>query len=276
MSATIVRVLTSGSVTRFNAGVRYTNAPQRREELMRRLLDSGYVSSAQLAGTLGVSEMTIRRDLRRLEEDGYAQRVLGGASLPGSVLPSSSFDQRDADRAEVKQAMAAAALPLLVDADGGRPVRSVALDAGTTVAALAERLPAGLTIVTHSLPVLSGCAERTDLELIGLGGGYQQATRSFAGPATRAALEQMAVDVAVLSATAYGRGGLYSANPLDAEIKQAMMRIARRVVLLVDRTKLEASAPIRFGGLAQVDVVITDEPPVWLNQQMIVVGESVS
>lgn len=256
--------------------MRYTSAPQRRDELLRRLLDTGYVSSAQLAGTLGVSEMTIRRDLRRLEDDGYAQRVLGGASLPGSVLASSSFEERGVHQGEVKRAMAAATLPLLTGFATGGPVRSVALDAGTTVAALAELLPAGLIVISHSLPVLTTCADRSDLELIDLGGSYQHATRSFAGPATRSALEQLAVDVVVLSATAYGRGGLYSANPLDAEIKQAMMRSARRVVLLVDETKLEASAPIRFGGLEEVDVVVTDEPPAWLNQQTIAVGQPVS
>ena len=62
--------------------VRYTDAPARREELLRRLSVEGYVSSSRVAEELGVSEMTIRRDLRQLEADGLARRVVGGASLP--------------------------------------------------------------------------------------------------------------------------------------------------------------------------------------------------
>jgi DeoR/GlpR family transcriptional regulator of sugar metabolism len=230
--------------------VRYTEAPQRRAELLRRVGAAGYLSSAAAAASLGVSEMTIRRDLRELAAHGLVNRVAGGASV--LVTPGAPFETRRAAAPVEKQALARAAVPLLADA----PV--VALDAGTTVTALAERLPGGHTVVTHSVPVITACAGRDDLELIALGGSYHAKTRSFTGPLTRAALSRLAVDVAVLSAAAAGASGVYSADAWDADTKQVMVSVADRVVLLLDSGKLGARAPIRFLDLDLIDTVVVD------------------
>jgi DeoR family fructose operon transcriptional repressor len=231
--------------------VRYTEAPQRRAELLRRVALAGYLSSAAVAAELGVSEMTIRRDLRELAAQGLVTRVAGGASAP--TAPGAPFDQRRGAAPVEKQAVARAAIGLLAEA------RVIALDAGTTVTALAEQLPGGCTVVTHSVPVISRCAERDDLELIGLGGNYHAKTRSFTGPLTRAALAQLAVDVAVLSAAAAGPSGLYSADTWDADTKQVMADVAERVVVLLDSRKLSTRAPIRFLDLDRVDTVVIDD-----------------
>ncbi len=236
--------------------MRYTDAPARREELLRRLARDGYVSSQRAAAELGVSEMTIRRDLARLHDDGLARRVTGGASLPGGTgpgQPATPFDQRSRAGAAEKRAIARACAAYLAGTS------TIALDAGSTVAALARELAPGSAVVTHSVPVMALCAEREDLDLIGLGGAYQPATRSFAGPATRAALADLAVDVAVLSATGVDAAGAYSTSALDAEVKQALRACARRVVLLVDHSKIGVTAAIRFTALTGVDVVVTDE-----------------
>jgi DeoR family fructose operon transcriptional repressor len=227
--------------------VRYTQAPERRRELLRQVDDAGYVSSTEAAAVLGVSEMTIRRDLRRLAAEGFVNRVAGGASRG---IP---FEQRRDAAAAEKAAVARAAVDVL-----GADDAVVALDAGTTVAALAPLLPGGLTVVTHSAPVMDACAGRDDIELIALGGAYHRPTRSFTGPITRTSLDDLAVDVAVLSATAAGASGVYSANASDADTKRAMARVAGRIVLLLDHGKLDGRAPMRFLDLAAVDVVVTD------------------
>jgi DeoR family fructose operon transcriptional repressor len=231
--------------------VRYARAPERRRELLRRLGDTGYVSSPEVALALGVSEMTIRRDLRQLSAQGLVNRVAGGASLPLPATGTPFEQRRDAATAE-KRAVARAAVPL-IPSDA-----VVALDAGTTVAALAGLLPGGLTVVTHSVPVIQTCTERADVELIALGGAYHGPTLSFTGPLTRNSLENLAVDVAVLSATAAGPAGVYSANASDADTKRAMARIAGRVVLLLDHSKLNRRAPMRFMDLSAVDVLVID------------------
>lgn len=231
--------------------MRYTEAPARRAELLRRLSSEGYVSSAAVAEELGVSEMTIRRDLRQLHVEGHARRVAGGASLPTGGVRGASFEQRDLSAAREKAALAEFCAERLAGA------RTVALDAGTTVAGVAALLDSGTTVVTHSAPVIATCTEREDLSLIALGGTYLPETRAFTGQATRDGLARVSVDVAVLSATAVDATGLLCANDVDAEIKQAMRASARTAILLVDSSKIGARAPIRFGSLESIDVLIT-------------------
>lgn len=228
--------------------MRYTEAPIRRSELLRRLAVDGYVSSAELASDLGVSEMTIRRDVRQLSAEGLVRKVIGGATALGGV----PFDERSGVESTLKREIAEACVELLSSA------ATIALDAGTTVAPLADLIAPGSTIVTHSVPVISACTQRDDIDLIGIGGIYQSATRAFAGPATRGGFEALAVDVAVLSATAVDSGGVFSANALDAETKRVMASVAATTILLVDSTKLGTRAPIRVDGLSLVDVVVTD------------------
>src|SRR5690606_31620684 len=79
---------------------------------------------------------------------------------------------------------------------------TVVLDAGTTVLGIVPLLPAGVTVVSHSVPVLSECARRPDLRLIGLGGSYQERTRSFGGPETRRQLGELRPELAIVSASA--------------------------------------------------------------------------
>lgn len=230
--------------------MRYADAPARRAALLQRLQADGYVSSARFADELGVSEMTVRRDLKQLDAEGLVQRVAGGASLPrfGHGAP---FEERAVTREAEKRAIAAACLPLL-EGSG-----TVLLDAGTTIAPLAAAVAAGTTVVSHSLPVLTACAARDDVAVVAIGGEYQRDTRSFTGSAAREALQAVSADVAVLSATALDATGLLCANPRDAELKRAMSAVAVRRIVLADAAKLGARAPYRFGGLDAVDVLIT-------------------
>ncbi|MFF1572203.1 DeoR/GlpR family DNA-binding transcription regulator [Leifsonia sp. NPDC058292] len=231
--------------------MRYTEAPARRDELLQRLATEGYVSSSRLADEFGVSEMTIRRDLRQLALEGLARRVPGGASLPhlGHGLP---FEERDRSGGSEKHAIASACLPLL---DGAA---TIALDAGTTVAPLAGVVRSGVAVLTHSAPVIAAATERDDIELIAIGGVYQHETRSFAGAGARRAIADYSVDIAVLSATAVDASGVLCANALDAELKQELARVSAVTVLLVDHSKLGARAPIRFGDLSLIDILVTD------------------
>jgi DeoR family fructose operon transcriptional repressor len=193
--------------------------------------------------------MTIRRDLGQLHLEGLARRVTGGATLPSD---GQTFAERGRAGAAEKRAIAAACASLLGTA------ATVALDAGTTVAPLADLIAPGTTVVTHSVPVINASTARDDLDLVAVGGTYQPDTRAFAGPATRAGLDGLLVDVAVLSATAVDASGFLCVNPLDAETKRAMATIAERVILLADHTKLGRRAPIRVGPLELVDVLVTD------------------
>lgn len=244
-----MRILTNTRLGHLDGAVRYTEAPARRAELLQRLAAEGYVASARLAAELGVSEMTIRRDLGQLHLEGLARRVTGGATLPYDAL---TFAERNRAGAAEKRAIARACVGLI----GG--AATVALDAGTTIAPLADLVVPGTSIITHSVPVINACTARNDLDLVVVGGTYQADTQAFAGPATRAGFDDLLVDVAVLTATGVDASGLLCVNPLDAETKRAIAGIAERVIVLVDHAKLGRRAPIRVGSLDLVDVLVTD------------------
>jgi DeoR family transcriptional regulator, fructose operon transcriptional repressor len=245
--------------------LRYTGAAARRQRIVRQVRETGFASPAALAHDLGVHEMTIRRDLRLLADEGLVHLVHGGASLPRGAALGSPYRERAGSSRAAKAAIGSAALGYL------RHSAAVGLDSGTTVAELARRLPddADLTVVTHSLTAMAELGNRTGMVLIGLGGLYNATSRSFAGPETRTALSQLQLDVLFLSASALSRDGVFCANPFEAETKRTLLRAAARVVVLADASKLIRSAPARICGLERITAVVTDarirpEDRTWL------------
>lgn len=232
--------------------MRYGGAAVRRDEVRRRVQEQGYVSSRQVAAELAVSDMTIRRDLDQLAEQGLVLRVVGGARRPAAA----PFEQRATAATAAKQEAATACVALLAEWAG--PGAVVALDAGTTVEQVARRLPGGLTVVTHSVPVMAACADRDDLTLVGLGGRYHPATRSFGGAGTRAQLAGLVVDVAVVSASALRPAGLYCHDTTEAATKRTLIARAARRLVVADAGKRAARAPVQVAGWDEVDALATD------------------
>ena len=234
--------------------MRSGTAADRRDELQRLVHHQGYVSSRQVARDLQVSDMTIRRDLDRLAARGLVLRVVGGARRPTGA----PFAERAAASASAKEQIGATCAGLFAGGllDAGMVV---ALDAGSTVEQVAWHLPAGVTVVTHSVPVMAACSARPDLRLIGLGGSYHAPTRSFGGPETRAPLAELHVDVAVVSASALQARGLYCHDPTEADTKRAMLAAAATGLLVADHHKVGARAPIRISPWSAVSRLVTDD-----------------
>jgi DeoR family fructose operon transcriptional repressor len=233
--------------------LRYTSAPERREEILRRMREAGYVSAPELSGDLSVSERTIRRDLQKLADLGLAELVYGGALVPGGLTPRSPFGARAQARSAHKRAIAALALRFV------EPGATIALDAGTTTVELARLLPPDddVTVVTHSLPAMVALGDRPSL--IGLGGLHHPATQAFTGPDTVAAIGRLRVHTFFLAASGLSDHGAYCGTPLEAEAKRAFIGIAGRVVLLADSSKLGRTAPVRVCGYDRIDALVTDD-----------------
>jgi DeoR family transcriptional regulator, fructose operon transcriptional repressor len=163
--------------------LRYEGAQQRRERILGRVRSEGFLPVTVLAEALGVSEQTLRRDLRRLEEAGSLRVVYGGRAR--SKAPrrrprqptSPSAPRRNAD---AKRRIAARAVRLVGDTD------TIAVDSGTTPFALAEALPPTFTgtVITVSIPVIQLLLHRDDVHVIGLGGNAVSNREAFAGPMT--------------------------------------------------------------------------------------------
>jgi len=231
----------------------YGAASARRRRIVELVQERTFCSVAELSELLGVSDMTVRRDLRRLDVEGLLRSVHGGASAPTPVI--GTFQQRDGRNMNEKLAIARRAAALV------KPHAVVAFDAGTTTPEIARELPIDLplSVVTHSLPVMAALAGRPNLQLIGLGGLFHNETQAFAGPATITELQQMRVQVVFLAASSIHDGALYCGNPLDAELKKALIDRADRVVLVSDASKFRLTALLPVAPLAAIDCMVVDD-----------------
>ncbi|MFC7404670.1 DeoR/GlpR family DNA-binding transcription regulator [Georgenia alba] len=235
---------------------RASAATARRAEIMRLLQIHGFQSVTHLAGLLDVSDMTVRRDLRRLAEAGELRVVHGGASLLHGTLRTADFTSRGAQAREAKRRMARRAVELV------EPGSTVAIDAGTTTFEAAAALPRTFDgcVISHSVPVLQHALSLSDAQVIGLGGELLAASQAFIGQQTIDALAGLHADVLLLGAAAVRPSGTFVATDLERPTKQALISSADRVVLMADHTKFTAAAPVRLGVLDQIDTLVTDRP----------------
>ena len=218
----------------------------------------GVVRSAELAARLGVSEMTVRRDLRTIADSGRARTVRGGAVVAAAahdVTEEPGFLAKSQLNREAKEALAERAAGLV------RPGSAVALSAGTTTLALARHLQHvdHLTVVTNSVHVADllhdpGRPDRTVL----LTGGMRTPSDALVGPIAVATLRELQVDLCVLGVHGIDAdAGLTTPNLLEAETDQAMMRCASQVAVVADSSKWGTRGLARIAPLSDVDILVT-------------------
>ena len=230
---------------------------QRRERIKGFVAEQGFCTIGELAIVLGVSEMTIRRDIALLEQtEGQLRSVHGGvSSMPAQHLTGSDFRLRSRSRQTVKEAIAHRALEFL-PANG-----AIAIDAGTTAYEFARALPEAraLKVVTHSVPVLNVFLGRTASEVTGLGGALQHSSQSLVGANTIAAVADIHVGTFFMGASGINGRGAYCANDFDAVVKRALISVADSVVLLIDSSKFLSAAMLRICPLDAISTVVVDD-----------------
>ncbi len=233
------------------------NKLEARLEAMRRLLqDTLFMSVQDLSDRLNVSPMTVRRDLKRLSDDGLVQRIHGGGMWCAEDM---SVGQRAALHTPAKWAIAEAAVAV-VQAGG-----TIALDSGTTTAQVAKALLHGsarpLTVVTYALNVAEMLMEDPTIQVHVSGGDVRPGTASLVGPRSRAFFESIHVDRAFVTAVGVLRDeGWMNSNFAEAEIKTALCHCARHVYALVDTSKVDRRGLVRFAQLDEVDTIISNGP----------------
>lgn len=229
-------------------------AAQRQAAILERVRSAGAVRVAELVADLGVSDMTIRRDLDTLAERGLVSKVHGGATAPGSA-EEPGFAAKSARQRAEKAAIARTAAELVT------PGSAVALSAGTTTAALAERLAgaldpaADLTVVTNSIPVAQILRKQTVI----LTGGERTRSDALVGPVAVASVESLHLDVLFLGVHGMSEtAGFTTPNLREAELNRALVRAADRLVVLADHTKWATVGMCTIAPLAAADVLVTD------------------
>lgn len=216
----------------------------------------GECSVEQLAKDLGVSGMTVRRDLQTLADDGRVIRTHGGATLGERATFEFAFLERINRNREAKATIAATAVEL------ARDCRTLMLDGSTTTLAIARRLrgSAGLTVVTTSLPAAAELQHEPRIDVLLPGGYVRAASPDLTGSMTEANLGLLHADVAFLGADAVDRQGNVFTNPPDnSAVLLKMAASADRVYVVADHSKLDAAALRCFGRLRQWAGLITDQ-----------------
>lgn len=211
---------------------------ERKRQILERLHQHGRVLAGPLAGEFGVSEDTIRRDLRELAAEGQLKRVHGGA-LPLARAATASLAERGRSNLVEKRALAAAAARLVADG------QTLLLDGGTTNLLLAEAFPQDLkaTVITTSPAIALALAGRPRLEVVLPGGRLLPATGTLVGPDTVAALRAVRADLCFLGVCSVdAEAGITCAEREETFVKQALIEGAGEVAALATADKLEAVA----------------------------------
>ncbi|MCO1656711.1 DeoR/GlpR family DNA-binding transcription regulator [Pseudonocardia humida] len=231
-------------------------ARQRQELILDEVRTTGGVRVSELVERLGVSDMTIRRDIEALAGRGLVTRVHGGATAARSSVDEPGFAAKAVLHTAAKQAIAAAAAALV------EPGASVALSAGTTTHAVASALLGipRLTIVTNSLRVAEvlhdGGREDHTVVLIG---GERTPSDALVGPVAVGALRRLHVDWLLMGVHGMdAEAGFTTPNLAEAETNRALVASARRVAVVADNSKWGVVGLSTIAMLGEVDVVVTD------------------
>ena len=227
----------------------------RRERIAEYVLEHESVSAKDLATTFDVSVMTVHRDLDELERHGVLRKVRGGATAQPSSLFESNVRFRLMTSTAEKDALARYAVELI------EPGQAVLLDDSTTALALSRLLPAvgPVTVITNYLRMLNELCAQPDIRLIALGGDYSSSHDSFVGVVCENAIESIRADIFLMSTSAVADGMAFHQEQQVVAIKRAMLKVAKKKVLLIDHAKLGKVALHALAPLTAFDLVVVDD-----------------
>jgi DeoR/GlpR family transcriptional regulator of sugar metabolism len=229
-------------------------AAARRDLLVARLRRDGRIIAKEIAAELGLSEDSIRRDLRELDAAGLAVRVYGGA-LPASPAVA-DYATRNSVNPDGKRRVAVAAAALI------RPGSTVILDGGTTTLAVVRVLPLSMkcTVITHS-PTIAAALLEHDADVFLIGGALFKHSAVTCGAAAVEAVRGISSDLFLLGVTGvHATEGLTTADPDEAAMKRALAARAADTYVLGSSEKIGAVSRYRVLPVEEVAGVITDAP----------------
>lgn len=232
----------------------------RRSRILELASQEGSVRVSDLSTRFGVTPETIRREINRLVRQGCLTRVHGGAVVPRTAaLHEVPFHSRVERQHAEKGAIAAAAARLVEEGD------VIALDASTTALALALELrgrrPRSLVILTNGAQLPGRIADCEGITVVCTGGTLRARSLSYVGPQTLRAIDGYRVRKVFLSCKGFTvADGPTEGNEADAEVKQAFVRAAEAVVLLVDRSKWGHNSLVPVCSMTALTHIITDQP----------------
>jgi DeoR/GlpR family transcriptional regulator of sugar metabolism len=228
----------------------------RHTAIINLLKQQGKAKVEVLAERLNVSEVTIRKDLTKLEEQGLLERVHGSAVISQRSRFNIAFLERLRLQAPAKSSIAQAALSYIQEGD------SIILDAGTTTLSLAQALTEkryhSLFVITSSVPAALELS-KGNYDIVLIGGQVRNHSLALIGPMTIKNLGNYHVDRAFIGTSGISlTHGFSTPNALDAHVKEAMIGAAEETYILADSSKFGHDCLVSFAGLSGIHLIITD------------------
>lgn len=226
----------------------------RQEKIYHYLIRHGELKVNELTDKFGVVEMTIRRDLEKMEKMGILIRTFGGA-IP--VDPDIGLTKRENLNAKAKNKIGEKAAEYI------KPGDAIFLDAGTTTPNLLKYIPRNwnLIIATNAVNVAASI-QGPNIETILLGGALRQSTMSLVGPITENQLGDLSFNKAFLASSGLTlENGFSNSNVYEVQIKQKVMKQSQEVIFLVDHSKFDVQFIHKITHFDGVDRIITDKKP---------------
>lgn len=227
----------------------------RQGRILERLRQDSFATVANLARELGCSEMTVRRDLKRLESERFLTRSYGGATATNRVKLEFALTEKSTSHAAEKTAIGRRAATLV------KAGERIILDKGTTMLAMARELRSRdeISVVTTNLAIVAVLMPRREIECMLLGGIVREPSPDLYGPLLEDNLSRLHTDWAFIGCDGISIDKGLTAD--DARVIRAtklMISNSKRVVLLCDSSKAEGNSFISFAGIEDIDYLITD------------------
>ena len=235
-------------------------AIERRNEILEKLQTDRRVVVSELSQLYDVSEETIRRDLEKLVNDGYAIKSYGGAVINENVNIELPFNLRKNRNIVGKQHIADLVSKIVKDGD------SIMLDASSTAVyiakALQEKGKKNLTVITNSIEIIIELFDAQDWTILSTGGASREGSFALVGPQTDKMIRSYHVDKAIISCKGIDvDAGMTDSDELHATNKATMLAAATEKILAIDSSKFDKTAFTNIGPLDDITMVITDEKP---------------
>lgn len=229
---------------------------ERHNKILDLLYENKKVTTHGLSKLINVSECTVRNDLNKLEKDGLIKRIHGGAILPQTIQKDLSFPIRKSKNQSEKNCIGKKAYDFIKDG------QCIIIDASSTSMSFAKYLSKTnlrITVITNGIYTALELKDNNNINVILVGGVVRPKSGSLEGLLGKNLICQINADIAFVSARGFTiEQGLTEFNIYEAELKKFLISRAKKIVALLDFSKLEINSISSFANLEQVDTIITD------------------
>ena len=232
------------------------NLAQRHKAILSELEKVGYVKVSELSERLNVSAVTIRKDLKELENKRLLFRNHGSVSLYSALISDRHIDEKEKVKVDEKIRIADAANQLLEEND------RIIIASGTTILAFANKMTFSLplTVITPSVKVSLSLCYKQNIEVIQLGGSMRRSSASVIGPEAETFLKDLACSKLFLGIDGLDLDfGLTTSNIAEAHLNQVMLKAVQKVIVLADSSKFGKRGFGKICDLNQIHQIITDK-----------------